>query len=269
MLERTELLELADANLVEATREMARLHADSQIEEQADSLLVAGPDPFPIGYVNATLATCPGAPPDPQGCVAAADAFFSARERGYTLWTRDHCDAALAGAAEAADLRAVSDMPGMVLDAPIADASPADDARLVRVDDADGLRDFAAVSARAYAPIGFPPAVVAKIFGQPERGLRPHWINVVAYAGEEPLSAAMAILSHGIAGIYWVGTAPEGRKRGLGDACTRCVGNTAFELGARAVVLQASQQGEPIYLRMGYREITRYRWWLRTPRPPA
>ena len=81
----------------------------------------------------------------------------------------------------------------------------------------------------------------------------------------EAVAAAIAILSHGIAGLYWVAALPEARGRGLGEACTRLAGNRAFELGARCVILQASAQGEPIYLRMGYREITRYRWFVKGP----
>ncbi len=71
----------------------------------------------------------------------------------------------------------------------------------------------------------------------------------------------MTILSHGIAGVYWVGTVEEARGYGLGDLCTRTVSNAAFDRGAKRVVLQASKQGEPIYLRMGYREVTRYLWY--------
>jgi ribosomal protein S18 acetylase RimI-like enzyme len=92
--------------------------------------------------------------------------------------------------------------------------------------------------------------------------LRPHLITCLARCDGEPAAAALAILSHGIAGIYWVGTLESHRRRGLGEACTRAVGNAAFARGAAAVVLQASRQGEPVYLRMGYREITRYVWFV-------
>ncbi len=101
----------------------------------------------------------------------------------------------------------------------------------------------------------------AHTFEFAERIVRPHVISVVAYVKDEPVSAAMAILSHGIAGIYWVGTVESGRRRGLGQACTRAVGNAAFERGARFISLQASTQGEPIYRSMGYREVTRYAWY--------
>jgi ribosomal protein S18 acetylase RimI-like enzyme len=260
-----EALVLSDCNLAEATREMARWHRSAELWETGDGLFAAGADAFPVGYANAAMALGPDAPADPHALLAEADAFFSARGRGYTLWTRGHLDADLAAAAESAGLRPFSTAPGMLLEAPLSDAPLPDGASLAPVGDAAGVRDFASVSARAYAPLGMPSEVCARIFSMPERLLRPHVLSVVAYLDGAPVSAAQAILSHGVAGIYWVGSAPEARKRGLGEACTRQVGNAAFERGARCVVLQASQQGEPIYRRMGYREITRYAWWLRLP----
>ena len=67
-------------------------------------------------------------------------------------------------------------------------------------------------------------------------------------------------MHQGVGGIYWVGTRPELARRGLAAALVRRVSNHLFEHGARCVVLQASKMGEPVYLRLGYREITRYRY---------
>jgi hypothetical protein len=70
-------------------------------------------------------------------------------------------------------------------------------------------------------------------------------------------------LSHSIAGVYFVGTVERARGSGLGDAVTRAVTNRAFEAGARAVTLQASVMGEPIYLKMGYQTIYHYTTFAR------
>ena len=51
---------------------------------------------------------------------------------------------------------------------------------------------------------------------------------------------------------------PAARGRGLGDLVTRVVTQRAFDLGAAFVSLQASEMGEPVYRRMGYREVHRY-----------
>jgi predicted GNAT family acetyltransferase len=99
--------------------------------------------------------------------------------------------------------------------------------------------------------------------------LAPHLVAVLGCVGGEPASAAMAIHTHGIAGAYWVGTAPAARGKGLAELCTRTVGNAAFDRGATAVVLQASTMGEPIYKRMGYEAVTQYPYYVAfsTPEP--
>jgi ribosomal protein S18 acetylase RimI-like enzyme len=261
-----EILELSDLNLAEATREMARWHPLSELSETRDLLMVAGPDPFPVGYGNAAL--CLGAHPQPAPDTALAEVacFFDELERGYTVWSRAHVDSDLEKACDEAGLVRLGDAPGMVLTAPGAGATP-HGVRVRQVDDVAGVAAFAQTAARSYAPVGLPPEVTAHIFEVPERLLRPHLVLVLAEQEGEPRACAMAILSHGIAGLYWVGTVAEGRRRGLGELVTRAAGNAAFERGARLVVLQASEQGEPVYRRMGYREITRYRWHVRL-RPP-
>jgi GNAT superfamily N-acetyltransferase len=113
--------------------------------------------------------------------------------------------------------------------------------------------------------IGLPAASASKLFGYPERLLQAHMHAVVAYDGATPISAALAFLSHGIGGAYWVGTVPAGRGRGVAAHCTQAVTNWCFEQGARAVALQASRQGEPIYRALGFTEFTRYPWFLCMP----
>jgi len=81
------------------------------------------------------------------------------------------------------------------------------------------------------------------------------------------VAAAQTLLSHGIAGVYWVGTVEGARSRGLGEAVTRAVTNAAFDRGATANSLQASPMGEPIYRRMGYEEIYRYTTYTRLTPP--
>lgn len=252
---------LSDLNLAESTREMARFHADARIVEESDLLLVASSDPFPVGFTNAVIPLAESV--DPERLLATADAFFGPMDRGYTVMLRDRLDGELERSLEASGLQPFGDSPGMWLDAPVPAAAPVDGISFAPFDDLMAVRDFVEVSAIAYSTIGMPEAVTRRLFEQPERVLQPHVLGIVAREGDAPLSTAMVILTHGIAGVYWVGTVEAGRKRGLGDACTRIISNAAFDMGARAVVLQASQQGDPIYRRMGYREVTRYRWRVR------
>jgi predicted GNAT family acetyltransferase len=78
----------------------------------------------------------------------------------------------------------------------------------------------------------------------------------------------MTLVTHGVAGVYWVGTTPDARGRGLAELCTRAAGNAGFDLGGRIASLQASPMGEPVYRRMGYVEVTRYPYLVQME-PPA
>ena len=110
-----------------------------------------------------------------------------------------------------------------------------------------------------------PPKIALRQFANPAYFDQSYIAAFIARVGGAPAAVSMVVLSHGIAGVYWVGTTPEVRGRGLAGALTRLATNTGFDLGARAVVLQASVMGEPIYLKMGYREITRYPWFVEIP----
>ncbi len=68
----------------------------------------------------------------------------------------------------------------------------------------------------------------------------------------EPVGIAMTIVSHGVAGIYWVGSLKQARGRGIGRAVTAAATNAGFDLGADVASLQASPMGRPIYEAMGY-----------------
>ncbi len=88
---------------------------------------------------------------------------------------------------------------------------------------------------------------------------------VVARDNGEPVAAAMVVVSDGVAGVQLVGTVPAARRRGLGELCTQWTVLAGFELGAEAAVLEASEAGEPVYLRMGFVELSRYRWCFGAP----
>jgi predicted GNAT family acetyltransferase len=116
--------------------------------------------------------------------------------------------------------------------------------------------------ASAYEALQLPAAVTRKLLARPERWLTPFNSAQLVLEHGQPVAGAMLLASHGIAGIYWVGTLPEARGRGHAETVTRAISEHAFDLGARAVILQASVMGEPVYRRIGYREFTQYTRYL-------
>jgi ribosomal protein S18 acetylase RimI-like enzyme len=98
--------------------------------------------------------------------------------------------------------------------------------------------------------------------------LEPQNEVVLALLDGQPAAGAHLLCSHGMAGVYYVGTLEAARGRGLGELVTATVTNRAFERGAPFVGLQASPMGEPIYRRMGYRDLYRQAGLVRfTPTP--
>jgi hypothetical protein len=138
------------------------------------------------------------------------------------------------------------------------DAGVPTGAELRWVDDEASFRDFVKVSDEAYSSIGVPAGLIESAFSDPVPFLEPHIHSVVASLDGEPVAAAQVLLSHGISGVYWVGTVERARGKGLGEAVTRAVTNRSFDEGARVVTLQASPKGEPIYARMGYETLYHY-----------
>ncbi len=172
-------------------------------------------------------------------------------------------DADLGREAEARGLLEVITPPEMVCRQRLEDRPDPAGTALRWVTDEVGIRDFLRVNTVAYASLGMPEEVLPDLIVPGPRFLEPHIQTVVAYLDDEPVAAAQTILSHGIAGVYWVGTVEAARGKGLGEAVTRAVTNRAFDLGAAANTLQASPMGEPIYPRMGYETIYRYRGYAR------
>lgn len=260
-LSSAELLALAHLNLAESMREHARWTGAGVIDEREGTLRVVCATRFPAGTFNCAL--CLGAPPsDPTAWLATQRAFFAAHERGFSVYLRGDRDEAMRDVCAASGLSLGDSPPGMVCEAPLAEAPHGPQIEIQQVQTTRELVALTAVQVRAYASIGLPENVTESVFGEPERLVAPHVLWFLAHHEGAPAAAAMVLLSHGIAGIYWVATTPEQRGRGLAEACVRSATNAAFARGARAVVLQASRMGEPIYRRMGYREVTRYPWYF-------
>lgn len=255
---------LSDLNYAEALRELTR-RAGGVVHDEDGLLCYAGPHPFPV-LMNGVMRTASG--PSAPVVLERARAFFAPRDRGYTVHVRAHVDADLRAASEQAGLTLVGDAPGMVLEQRLPNGAPPPGVELRRVSGDDDVRAFGRIMGQAYATYGMPPEVGPASFPHRDVLIAPHIAAFLALLGGEPVAGAMVIVTHGVSGVYWVGTLPEARGRGLAELCTRAAGNAGFDQGARIAALQASVMGEPIYRRMGYVEVTRYPFMVQL-RPPA
>lgn len=250
-------------NLIDSSRQLFELDPGAEIEVGSGWVFGAGRSPHPL-ISNAAFRVDDGL--DPSVLLERAQGFFAARGRSFALWTRDGVaeDGDQTEAAEAAGLKQVFAMPEMVLARrPRARPLPGG-VELRRVATADDAADYWRIATGAYASIGFPPEIFA--FYENHDGLSTD--NAVAFIADldgRPAAIAMTIVSHGVAGIYWVGTGNDARGRGLGWAVTAAAVEAGFDLGAEIASLQASPMGEPLYRGMGFETIFGYTLLISPP----
>ena len=252
-------------NLLEFTREDTRWQRPHTILEEDGVLLFAGASDFPAynNGVHRVDDTTPGAE-----VIARATEFFAARGRGYSVWVRDTGeDDDLRAAADAAVIGEFADSPQMICRTRLPDEPLPDGVEIRMVEDLAGVAVYADICARAYVSLGSPEEATRSHFNGPTAMLAPHVHSAIAYLDGTPVSCAQILMSHGIAGVYWVGSLEAARGRGIAEAVTRHVTNLGFDLGAENVQLQASSMGEPIYRRMGYEDLHRREFRLALPQP--
>ena len=75
---------------------------------------------------------------------------------------------------------------------------------------------------------------------------------LVGYAGGQPVCTAEILLHAGTAGLYNISTLASAQRRGFGTAITAAALAEARARGAEHAVLTASEQGEPLYGRLGF-----------------
>ncbi len=113
------------------------------------------------------------------------------------------------------------------------------------------------ITAEAYATYGAPRSYADDAFAALESVSAPHIQGFIGYVAGQPAAAAALYLTHGVAGIGWVG--PEQRGHGYAEAVTWAAIREGFRRGATFANLQASPMGRPIYERMGFETLTEYR----------
>lgn len=257
-------LQRAHLNLVDSSRKFFELDPGAAIEAEPGWLFGAGSSTHPV-ISNGAFRRDEGV--KANEFVARAQEFFAARERGFSIWVRggQEEDRDLVAAAEAAGFQLVYEMPEMTLTAKLAPPELPPEAELLKLTALEQATDFWQVATASYASIGFPPEVFA---GYTDHAglLAEDVVAYIALLDGEPVSIAMTMFSHDVAGIYWVGSLEQARGKGLGRAVTVAATNAGFELGADVASLQASPMGKPIYLELGYETAFEYQMWM-SPTP--
>lgn|GEM_PF-671298 len=113
-----------------------------------------------------------------------------------------------------------------------------------------------AMNDRAYDSPGSLAPLLARI---DDGRLRTHGIEVDG----RPVCVAMTLALDDDLGIHYVATEPDHRRRGVATRLLTEVLSRAAEAGFRTATLQASPDGRPVYLRMGFHQVGELRGFVR------
>lgn len=179
--------------------------------------------------------------------IERAEAYFRVRELPFRLSVRSDVLEGCRAAIEGAGYRETNRIPAMVLE-PLADG-PAPP-RGLRIREVDAPEDLAAFGAAAFAGFGLPEKLAPHYLTEQLFALPP----VRCFAGEAEgrvVATSLLFATPPVAGIYWVATREEYRRRGYGEALTWAAVRAARGTCSFAS-LQSSQLGRPVYERMGF-----------------
>jgi GNAT superfamily N-acetyltransferase len=204
-------------------------------------------------YVFDDVAVClgPWPPSEMEEIAAAASAFFG-DGRDFTLLSLSpSVDLRPAG------FRLLGHPPLMWR--PPGGAGPRipEELEIVPVDDGRTLADFERTLVAAYPLPDGGTIVDPRVLRGPVSGR-------IGYVDGEPVATGGSFSAHGLTEIEWVSTTVERRGRGYGAALAWSALAARPEL---PTVLLATDDGQPVYRRLGFTPIVRLTMWLRPADP--
>lgn len=159
--------------------------------------------------------------------------------------------------------------PGMAADIrALPDVEAPTDVRISRVVTDTGLDAYEQVLSLGFGEGPPEAAWVREMYARIGVGDDVPWRHYVGLAGGDPVACASVFLAAGVAGLYFVCTVPDARRRGIGAAISREALAGTLELGYDVGVLGSSPMGQRMYERLGFREVCAvnvYEWSPFTP----
>jgi ribosomal protein S18 acetylase RimI-like enzyme len=218
-----------------------------RILEEHGVLLVSGPS----AYLRVAMRVDPHVAG--SAVVRRAIEFFARDPAGFIVLVRRPDDEDIERAALAAGFRAGWTEQPMALTAPPAPGFVPADVDVRFGADERAVVDYGRVVAGANDDPG--ERERAPLLFHDETIVAPHVAAFVAYADAQPVACAMTLVSHRVAGVFYVATVERARRRGLGDALTRLAARSGFEMGAHVAWLGASEAGANLYCRIGFKPL--------------
>lgn len=210
-----------------------------------------------IAVFNSALLSTPADAFELGRAAAAASEHFRALGFGWSFWL---CDDLFTGPARTLSqavlqrhgLTLVAQPPGMYAEELAAPTRPPAVLECRLIDSERARLDFAHISSVVFA---LPFASARLIYGNPE--IWKAMTGWIGYADGQPVCVVTVVIAADAAGVYSLGTLPQHQGFGYGETLLRhALGHARKETGITRTVLEATDQGFSLYLRLGYRVVT-------------
>jgi ribosomal protein S18 acetylase RimI-like enzyme len=218
-----------------------------------------------FGVFNSAMLTNLAGAREFESLVQRADMFFAEGSLRWSFWL---CDDMLEKNVrrQASELfrekrlNLVAQTPGMLLETRDIATRQMPGLKIRTVADARTRFDFSQLSTAIFS---LPFDIAQRIYSE-----SPVWqqsmVGWVAYKDEQPVGIVALVYEDGVAGIYSLGTLPEHRRNGYGEAMLLHALRFAEQTGGcKYSALQATDQGMGLYRRLGYRTVTTFSVYLR------
>lgn len=249
-----EVIARADANFHYVWSIAATGHDGGEVRHH-DGLLLTN-TALEVAMFNQAIVTRPLT--DPEAQLRDAAAYFDAAGMPFVVRVRDGLDAAAERACEALGMPYSDTVPGMAL----RDMRVPAPHEGIQIRTASSEREFDDFLLVASTVFDFPIELFKTVFSQRVLAM-PDVECYVGYSGGKAIATSSLLISGRTAGIANVATDAAHRGRGIGEAMTwHCVRRGA-EMGCVMAALQASEMGQPVYERMGFRVVSPWRTFHR------
>ncbi len=191
----------------------------------------------------------------------AIDAYFTARQRPYSLVTID--DLVPDAAMRLGDLNYIEldATPAMWLDNNPHNAELSAANKAVWVCHVQSLEELYAFRTILGSVFSIARSEVELILG-PRILDVPHVRHYLGWIDGEPVATITLVLAGAVAGIWNVGTLPSHRRKGAAAQLMRRAISDAAAMGYKSTMLLSSVDGYPLYQRLGYETLSTVRMFV-------
>jgi GNAT superfamily N-acetyltransferase len=254
---------IVEENLRSAMRFFGEATGNGEVRDDPGIVIInCGRD---YGVFNIALLTAPAHDEtELVERIEAAARYFRARAYRWSLWLcEDLIDTAARRRARQIftrfGMRPISAPPGMLAEQLRNPGRPLPAIECVPVKDVVMREAFAEITAATFE---IPLAIAREVY-TPEQAWHGAYQGFVGIVNGRPQAIVAIAATAGALGVYSLGTRPESRRKGYGEALMRAAlqmsrGRTATD----RTILQSTEAGYSLYRRMGFRDVTRFTVYL-------